>query len=465
MSRQEELDALQKTLNHAIDALREELVAADLPPLSLQATEPHPLDEYSYLPSPRLYEARRLLLATVGQLKNLVEYPHEKACEESFSPYNRGALEAIIDTGVVDFLGGVPDRKRGAHVSEIQKALDINSRKLTIILRFLSTEGWVRETEEGVFALNRPGYELLQGKNGRKLVENVYIPEIASSLSDWLQHPEWKHSDSVVHTPIQMIHGTDLPLFQWLQTQPSAFRRMAETIRANGDAHNRGVIADYPWNSLEGRTIVDCGGGQGFLSIQLAKNFPSLRFVNQDLPQVIAITKDHLANEFPDPSDQGRVVAEVQDFFQPQSRRGNDYNYVFRYVLHDWADAEAIQILKNTAAATGPQSKVIIIETISTPSIIRSNDSAGDVHPSLNSLDNTSYQAIAAPPFIPANFGAAARAREVVVLHLLGLMNAQGRTVMNWKKVIEAAGLKIQRVVPLRSEVSVIECGLPETST
>ena len=64
-SRFEQLDSLQKTLNHAIDTLRYELTAANLPPLSLQATEPHPLDDCSFPVPPRLYEARRLALGTV----------------------------------------------------------------------------------------------------------------------------------------------------------------------------------------------------------------------------------------------------------------------------------------------------------------------------------------------------------------------------------------------------------------
>ncbi len=58
----QELDALQRTLNHSIDTFRCELVAAGLPPLSLQATEPHPLDDANYLPPPKLYEARRLAI-------------------------------------------------------------------------------------------------------------------------------------------------------------------------------------------------------------------------------------------------------------------------------------------------------------------------------------------------------------------------------------------------------------------
>lgn len=76
----------------------------------------------------------------------------------------------MVENGLVDYLDGVHDRKKGAHVSDIQKALDMDSRKLTVVLRYLSVGGWVRETEEGMFALNRPSFELLEGRAGRKAV-------------------------------------------------------------------------------------------------------------------------------------------------------------------------------------------------------------------------------------------------------------------------------------------------------
>lgn len=63
-----ELDVLQRTLNHAIDTFRRELVAANMPPLSSQATEPHPLDDCTKLVPPRLYEARRLALGMSSHL-------------------------------------------------------------------------------------------------------------------------------------------------------------------------------------------------------------------------------------------------------------------------------------------------------------------------------------------------------------------------------------------------------------
>ena len=74
----------------------------------------------------------------------------------------------MIHTGLADYLAKTAKRPKGVHVDELQRVLDLDSRKLAMVLRYLSTEGWVRETEENFFALNRPGFELVQGTNGRK---------------------------------------------------------------------------------------------------------------------------------------------------------------------------------------------------------------------------------------------------------------------------------------------------------
>ena len=93
------------------------------------------------------------------------------------------------------------------------------------------------------------------------------------------------------------------------------------------------ILSDYPWDELKEKTIIDCGGGLGFLPIQLAKKFPSLRFIVQDLSEVVALTRTQIDNDLPALSDAGRIATEVQDFFAPRTRTGNDYHFLFKYVL------------------------------------------------------------------------------------------------------------------------------------
>lgn len=58
----DELDYLQSTIVDALDTIRLEIKANNLPHLSHLATTPHPLDSDSFVCPPRLYEARRLAL-------------------------------------------------------------------------------------------------------------------------------------------------------------------------------------------------------------------------------------------------------------------------------------------------------------------------------------------------------------------------------------------------------------------
>lgn len=57
-----ELDALQGNLNRALDTIRAELKAAELPEYSNFVPIRHPLDNPGVLTPPKLYEARRLAL-------------------------------------------------------------------------------------------------------------------------------------------------------------------------------------------------------------------------------------------------------------------------------------------------------------------------------------------------------------------------------------------------------------------
>ena len=59
-----ELTSLQKTLNTAIDTFKAELAAQNLTEPSLNTLKLHPIDEFTYLPTPAMYEAHQAALAS-----------------------------------------------------------------------------------------------------------------------------------------------------------------------------------------------------------------------------------------------------------------------------------------------------------------------------------------------------------------------------------------------------------------
>ncbi|KAJ7573938.1 S-adenosyl-L-methionine-dependent methyltransferase [Mycena floridula] len=467
----DELYCLQQTLNSAIDAIRNEISLHGLPNLSTLSNDRHPMDDPTFIPSPRLFEARKLALGKEsslcctfmvfhllldlnslyfqGQIRNILQQPYERVVEQSFAPYDTACLDIAVKTGIIDIL---VEPSEGVTVTEIGRKLLLDVNKLRMILRYLATQGWFMEVSEDTFTLTRAALELAQGTNGRNWVLTPGKLKVASSLLDTMTHPEWKFSTSATETAFQLSHDTDLSLFEWLKERPEELLQWSKSVKSLGSVYEHALALDYPWECLSPGSFLDCGGGQGYLTIMLLSE---CTFVIQDLPEVIHLAQSNIATEIPDALTSGAIIAEAHNFFQVQPRTAD--NYMFRYILHDWSDADCITILQNTAKNAHSKSRFLIIEHIVVPT-------APSMHhegTNLDDLQGTSkYQAITPPPYIPLNFGVSAKMHSALGVHMMGVFNACERSLSQWEIIFNKAGLHITNIKNLRANVSVIECRL-----
>lgn len=114
------------------------------------------------------------------------------------------------------------------------------------------------------------------------------------------------------------------------------------------------LIKNYDWSSLSpGAKVVDIGGGKGPVSIDLARRFPHLSFVVQDLQDIVAQGRQQL------PKDVANVTFDEASFFEPQPVHGADV-YFLRAVLHNWPDKYCIRVLQNIIPAMKKGAKVVV---------------------------------------------------------------------------------------------------------
>ncbi|KAF9765658.1 hypothetical protein IL306_002044 [Fusarium sp. DS 682] len=110
---------------------------------------------------------------------------------------------------------------------------------------------------------------------------------------------------------------------------------------------------------LSKRLVVDVGGNTGIDISHVLKarlDLPKGALVLQDLPKTI---------ERADVDE--KITAMVHDFFKPQPLKGSRA-YFMHAVLHDWPDAQATQLLKNTKdAMTKGYSKLFIYDIVLPP--------------------------------------------------------------------------------------------------
>jgi hypothetical protein len=93
---------------------------------------------------------------------------------------------------------------------------------------------------------------------------------------------------------------------------------------------------DFPWENLpKGTTVCDVGGGVGNISIQLAKSYPAINLILQDLPQQLQVAEEKVWPErFPEAISGHRIEFIPLDFFKESPKPNCDIYYVgFRLFL------------------------------------------------------------------------------------------------------------------------------------
>lgn len=128
-------------------------------------------------------------------------------------------------------------------------------------------------------------------------------------------------------------------------------------LSADTGAQVRFLIDHYAWGALGTGRVVDVGGSKGHISVKLAESFPSLRFVVQDLPDVVAGAEQLI------PAEVGqRFTFMHHDIFHEQTTHGDVF--LLRYILHNWPDDECIRIIRALVPALRPGSKILINDHI-----------------------------------------------------------------------------------------------------
>jgi hypothetical protein len=217
-------------------------------------------------------------------------------------------------------------------------------------------------------------------------------------------------------TAFEHVHGERF--FEHLGRHPDleATFQASMTGRASHEADD--VVAAYDFTGLE--RLVDVGGGQGVLLATILRGAPWLRAMLVDRPAVVARAREWLAQQ----GVGERCECVAGDFFASVPSGADAY--VLSRVIHDWDDADANRILARCAAAMTAGSRLLLVEAI--------------------------------VPERPKDRPEAIR----MDLHMLTLLGARERTEAEFRRLLAAVGLTVQRVVPTRSPagLSVVEATL-----
>ncbi|KAI0869912.1 sterigmatocystin 8-O-methyltransferase [Hypoxylon argillaceum] len=118
------------------------------------------------------------------------------------------------------------------------------------------------------------------------------------------------------------------------------------------------VLHAYDWEAAGPVTVVDVGGSAGQDAVLLARQYPNLNLIVQDMPMVRAV----FDAECPADLRGTRVSFAEHDMYAPQTTPADIY--MLKLILHDNSDAESVRILRALIPGLRAGNRVIVIEYI-----------------------------------------------------------------------------------------------------
>ena len=274
------------------------------------------------------------------------------------------------------------------------------------LMRTLASLGILNEDAEHRFRLTAVGEAMKTGAPG---AARATILTIASPW--WMNgFAQLMYSVQTGKSGFEKMIG--MPIFDWFAKNPEEASLFSETMIGIHGAEPAAVATAYDFSGMN--TIVDVGGGTGNLLTTILEKSPKSRGILYDL---LHVTQDASAL-IQARALKDRVTVETGSFFDSVPAGGDAY--LLSHIIHDWSEDQCLTILKNCRSAMNPDGRVLLIEMVLPE-------------------DNTPHPG------------------KILDMMMLVGPGGRERTAKEYGTLLSKAGLRLTRVVPTESAVSVVE--------
>jgi hypothetical protein len=311
------------------------------------------------------------------------------------------AIHVAATLGIADLL-----RDGGRTSDELAEATGAHRDALYRLLRALASVGVVHEEEGRRFSLTPLGEPLRSDVPGSlhgwaAFVGRPYFREAWSAL---------EHSVRTGENAFKHVHGSGP--WEYRATRPEESAIFDAAMASLTGRLIPSVLDAYDFGRFG--TVVDVGGGNGALLAAVLGAHGDVRGILFDQPHVVAGAEELLRAR--GVLDRCEIVA--GSFFESVPAGGDAY--VLKHIVHDWEDAESIDILRVCRRAMGDAAVVLVLERELGPPNERPEAKLSD-------------------------------------LNMLVAPGGRERTVEEYAALFDAAGLRFERAVPSASGHSVFE--------
>jgi len=329
------------------------------------------------------------------------EPPHVQLIQTATAFWASRVVYVAAKLGLADLLVDGPKS-----AAELAPPTGTHAPSLHRLMRALAGLGILAQDGEHRFSLTPLGQALRSGAPGAARAS------VLTLAGDWIWHGFDHLLYSVETGKSGMEKALGEPLFDWLAKRPEEASNFSETMIGFHGMEPAAVAAAYDFSTS--KKIVDVGGATGHLLSTVVASHPGPRGVLFDMPHVVRDAPALVASR----GLADRITIESGSFFESVPAGGD--LYMLSHVIHDWSEPQCLKILGNCRETMNPDGKLLIIEMV----IPEDNDP----HPG----------------------------KMLDIMMLVG-PGGQERTVPEYHTLLGKAKLRVSRVVPTRSAVTIIE--------
>jgi hypothetical protein len=317
--------------------------------------------------------------------------------------YVVGALSCLARLGIPDLVEHGPKS-----AEELAAQVGADPRALYRLMRATACVGVLSEGPDGKFS-ETPLSAVLRSN------ANPSLRAFAIMHGREWHGLGWSRLDYCVRTgkqALDQIYG--MPIFKYLEQHPEEAQFFNQAMSDLSTIDGPAVADAYSFGEI--RSIVDVGGGHGFLLATILARNPHLRGTLYDVPHVVTGAKDGPLKPLME-----RCTLASGDMFSSVPA-GADV-YIMKHIIHDWPDELCIKILRACRKGVNSGGKLLVVDNVIQPG----ND------------------------FAPGKF---------LDIQMLIFPGGCERTEKQFRDLFAAGGWQLSRVIPTAAPVSIVE-GVP----
>ncbi|KAB8259466.1 S-adenosyl-L-methionine-dependent methyltransferase [Aspergillus pseudonomiae] len=305
------------------------------------------------------HRARDMLLEAASTLLQRCMSPEETILDLSFQALTASALRIAYN---FDLAQAVPLRDHTTYTA-LAEITGFDTDTLSRTINHLISNAIFRELAPGRIVHSRLSYLMATDEKFRGFVglyfEHAFVWSV--HITDALA--KWGSSEEPTETGLNAAEGTQATFWEFMGQNERVRKNFLDGFAYLAPADlgiRRLPLNGSDWAAGAPATVIDIGGHTGGISIGLAKCFPELDFIIQDLEHICRQGEKTLPAEL-----SHRIRFQVHDMFDLQhGDPSKTIIFLLCKVLHDWSDKYACKILRAITPAMKPGDRIIIFDKV-----------------------------------------------------------------------------------------------------